>query len=375
MKKLSRICCLLIALMLTMSAAFAETAPQDEAVALVNGEPLLYSAYSAVETSQIVNYANAGYDVSDPVTAAYIQDMALSVAIENMLIEQDMRAQGCYDYDEEMENWFVQQGTAAYEEALSEVGEMLRQTLELDEETDMSSYALAYAEGLGVTVESYIDVYRTQYAYIKYYEWLNGGETVSDEDVLAEYEARVEQSRTRYENDAAAFETAVNTNQEVWYKPAGYRSILQILLAAEGETADEKLASVQDTVSAITARIENGEDYKTLIAEYTMDAAFGDESFYEVGYQVHRDSVIWEKEFVDAAFSEEMAQPGSWSKPFASKLGVHILYYLSDSEAGAVEMTDAIHDALAYEIYSVRSQTRLSERLDELADTAEIVIY
>lgn len=375
MKKLSRIFCLLIALLLTMSCAFAETAPTDEAVASVNGEQLLYSAYSAVEIAQIAAYASAGYDVSDPVIAAYIQDMALSIAIENMLIEQDMRAQGCYDYDEETQQWFAEQGTAAYEAALVDVGEMLRQTLELEEGTDMTEAALAYAENLGVTVENYIDVYRTQYATVKYYEWLNGGEEVSEEDVQSEYKTRVEASRALYEADIAAFENAVSANQEVWYKPAGYRSVLQILLVAEGETDEAKLASVQKTLDEINTRISNDEDYKALIAEYTADAAFEDESFYEVGYQVHPDSIIWEKEFVDAAFSEEMAQPGSWSKPFASKLGVHVLYYLEDPEAGAVELTQELHDALAYSIYSVRSQTRLAERLDELADDAEIIFY
>ena len=85
--------------------------------------------------------------------------------------------------------------------------------------------------------------------------------------------------------------------------------------------------------------------------------------------------MIWEDAFIEAAFSEEMSAPGCWSKPFVSELGVHILYYLKDTESGAVKLTDEIRDALSYAIYSERCQTLAAERLDELADSAQVIIH
>lgn len=373
MKHICRILSLLAALLLAMSVTFAETS--DPVIATVNGEELLYSTYYAIESTYLYQYEAAGLDVTDDTVYAYVQDLALSYAIEQMLVVQDMKVQGFYDLDAETEAWCVEQGNAAYEQALADVGEMMRETLGLAEDEDVTEYALSYAASLNVTAETYIDVYRTQYASALYLEWLIRDDPVTEEQVRAEYEARVAASKELYASDAAAFETAAANGSEVWYRPAGYRSVLQILLPAVGDTAEAKLASVQGTVEEINARLEKGETFESLIREYGTDASFEDEAFFTIGYQVHQDSVIWEDAFVAAAFSDEMAAPGSWSKAFASDLGVHILYYLADIEEGAIELSEELYDALAYVIYAERTQAAQAARIDELAAAAEVVLY
>ena len=194
-------------------------------------------------------------------------------------------------------------------------------------------------------------------------------------DVQAAYEARVAQSEALYANDIAAFETALSNGQEVWYKPAGYRSVLQILLPAEGATAEEKLLSVQPAVDAITARLAEGESFQALMAEYSIDTNFDNADFLTSGYQVHQQSVMWADDFVAAAFSAEMAQPGNVSLPVVSGIGVHILYYLQDSPAGPIAMTQDVHDALAYAIYTERYTAAQAERIQVLANEAEIILH
>ena len=240
---------------------------------------------------------------------------------------------------------------------------------------ELMVYALAYAESLGVTEETYVDFYRTQFAAVNYHSWLIRDNPVTDADVDSAYAKRVENSKALYENDAAAFENAVSSGNEVWYYPAGYRNVLQILLPAEGESEEEKLAYTKDTVAEIYARLENGEAFETLIREYGTDAAFQDESFFDVGYQVHGDSVVWEDAFIAAAFSADMAQPGCWSQPFASDLGVHILYYLSDAASGPIELDDTLREALSSLVYTQRYTEAQSLRVDELAAAAEVVFY
>ncbi len=100
-----------------------------------------------------------------------------------------MKAQGCYDFDEETEKWCAGQGQTAYESALAQVAETLNETLELeDEDETLQKYALQYAELLGVTAQDYIDVYRTQYATMLYYAWLTQDCPVTEEEIQAEYE-------------------------------------------------------------------------------------------------------------------------------------------------------------------------------------------
>ena len=191
---IKRILTLLLALMMMTVGAFAEDAETaqtetDSVIALVNGEALMNSDYEPVRENYLTSYATLGYDIQDETVSAYLDDLALTAAIQNLLVEQDMRAQGCYDFDEETENWCAEQGQSDYESALAQVAETLNETLEL-EDTDetLQKYALQYAELLGVTAQDYIDVYRTQYATMLYYAWLTQDCPVTEEEIQAEYE-------------------------------------------------------------------------------------------------------------------------------------------------------------------------------------------
>ena len=189
-----RILTLLLALMMMIAGAFAEEAETaqtdtDAVVALVNGEALMSSDYEPVRENYLTSYAALGYDIQDETVSAYLDDLALTAAIQNLLVEQDMKAQGCYDFDEETEKWCAEQGQTAYESALAQVAETLNKTLELeDEDETLQKYALQYAELLGVTAQDYIDVYRTQYATMLYYAWLTQDCPVTEEEIQAEYE-------------------------------------------------------------------------------------------------------------------------------------------------------------------------------------------
>lgn len=189
-----RILTLLLALMMMTAGAFAEEAETaqtdtDSVIALVNGEALMSSDYEPVRENYLTSYAALGYDIQDETVSAYLDDLALTAAIQNLLVEQDMKAQGCYDFDEETEKWCAEQGQTAYESALAQVAETLNETLELeDEDETLQKYALQYAELLGVTAQDYIDVYRTQYATMLYYAWLTQDCPVTEEEIQAEYE-------------------------------------------------------------------------------------------------------------------------------------------------------------------------------------------
>ncbi|MBQ2954291.1 MAG: hypothetical protein IJE07_12240 [Clostridia bacterium] len=371
MKNLKTLLCLMLCLLLTPSLVCAEEA----AIATVNGESISYEDYNAIESAYIYQYQLAGVDMTDPTYYAYVQDLALTYVIQQCLVKQDMKAQDCYAFTQEEETWCAEQGKAAWEQALADVGEMLRESLGLVEDEDVASYALSYAEALGVNEQTYVDEYRTQLALVKYYDWLLGGAGVSDEEVQAAYEARVAAGEALYANDAAAFEEAIYAGSEVWYMPAGYRRVLQILLVVEGETEEERLANAAAQVAQINALLEAGESFQSLIPLYGSDANFNDEAFYQTGYSVHRDSVMWEDAFVAAAFAPEMVAPGCWSQPFASTLGVHILYYLEDVPGGPVELTEDMHDMLASVIYEERASEAMAQRLDVLAAEADVVIY
>ncbi|MBR1686064.1 MAG: peptidylprolyl isomerase [Clostridia bacterium] len=358
---------LLLALML-FSLACAE-APY----ATVNGEAL-----SGETIDLYLNKLHADYGVTDPsllddVTEAYLKDLALQSAIEDMLLRQDMVREGFYTFDEETEAWLTEAGEAAYESALLDVGEMIRETLELNDvsDADLREYALLYAQRLGVSSENYVQVFRDEYARLRYEDWLLSDTQVTQEEIEAAYASRVETDTQRYAEDIPAYETALENGETVYYTPEGYRGILQIYLRAEGESDEEKLASVKATLEEITSRLAEGEDFEALIARFGEDTDLTEEVLLASGYPVHALSVRWDDSFRDAAMS--LASPGEISDPIVSAGGVHILQYARDLPAGPVPLSDALSEEIGYDLHVALVSQKTLERLDVLASEAEIV--
>lgn len=364
---------LLTALLLCGCGKKPETAaPVDAVLATVNGESLLQSQCEPYRQKYLSSYTTMGADMTDGDVNAYIEDMALTACIQDLLIQQDITKQGFRKFDEQVESWLAESGKETYQKALADAESYLRSTLGESEDADLSAAAKTYAENTGITEQSCIELYRDQYAYALYCSWLTKDVPVTDADVQAAYDTRVEESKARFENSAEAFETALATGEEAWYLPDGYRYIQQILLPAKGETAEEKLASVQPAVEDIYTRLSNNVPFATLIAEYGTDSRFDDPEF--AGYLVHRDSILWDPAFTAAAFAEELNEPGTWSaEPVVSDAGIHILFYKDDAKSGPAELTENLKDALSYTLYQQRLEAAYAARLEELSAAAEVV--
>jgi len=369
--KLIRILALVLAVLLCAACAYAEETAEAKPVVTVNGTPVYQVEIDAVANEYLSMYAYYGYDTTDESLIAAVNEYALELCIKTVVVDQDLAACGAYEVTDEAV--FAEAGQLAYESMVSEYTDYFVTNYGLD-----SVVAEAYAESVlteaGYTVSYFTEYYRQLTAMENYKAWLMRDEPeITDTEVEAEYEARVSASRETYGDDISAFETAMTNDQEVWYRPAGYRSVLQIMLKAEGETDEEKLASVQDKLDAIDRRLAAGEDFRTLIAEYGEDPAFEDPAFYETGYTVHRDSVMWADGFVATAFSAEMQKPGDHSKAAIGDGTVYILYYLKDCEAGPVALTDDVRAALKDDMYATRASEKVQERTNELLATAEII--
>lgn len=183
-------------------------------------------------------------------------------------------------------------------------------------------------------------------------------ETAEAEDASAETEAA--------ETEAAATETEEAAAEE----PVTAEQVEAARLAMEA-ALDAVLESKRAELDDIETRLAAGEAFETLIAQYNEDPGLDP----AVGYEVHRESVIWDPVFRDAAFSEEMAQPGDHSKPVVGSYGIHILYYLSDAEEGAVPMTaevrEQIVDVLRSEMINEAAVNIYQEKLAEVEVTQD----
>lgn len=113
------------------------------------------------------------------------------------------------------------------------------------------------------------------------------------------------------------------------------------------------LLAVSNTTDEIYARLEAGEDFEALIAEYGQDPGMQNEPTMSRGYAVSANSIQWEPNFRDAAMA--LANVGDYTaQPVASGSGVHIIQYAADVPAGEVDMETVREDLSAEAMETAR---------------------
>ena len=372
MKKTLSVFLALLMVLLSV-AAYAEENPT---VVTVNGDSITQAELNAMMSALDARMTQYGIDTSSENVQNAIREAAMQELVEDRLLTQDMTAQGCYDMTEEEEASIADAAKKSQADLQQQMESYFASYMDSQEDSSATAAELAetYLKDSGYTLEYMENYIRNTVASTKYEQWLMEGEAdTTQEEIQAAYEERVASSKAAYGNDVSAFETALANNQEVWYRPDGYRAVLQIMLSAQGDDDAQKLASVKETTDAIYDRLEKGESFESLIAAYGEDSAFDDASFCETGYQVNPQSVLWEDAFVQAAFGDGMKHPGDYSQPVVFGDNVHILYYLRDIPGGAMELTDALAAALGQELYAQRTEEKMEARLATLKEEAEIV--
>lgn len=134
------------------------------------------------------------------------------------------------------------------------------------------------------------------------------------------------------------------TPEEIQAEIDAVSASLGDLEAAVKENEAACLAAVRETTDAIYDRLNAGEDFEALMAEYGEDPGMRSEPTKTRGYCVSAGSQNWEVNFRDASMALEKV--GDYTaEPVVSGSGVHIILYASDVESGNVPMED-VRDAL-----------------------------
>ena len=250
---------------------------------------------------------------------------------------------------------------------------------------------------------------------------------VSEEELQAAYEAKVAEQQSLYTDGYTFESDMSYGGETICWQPDGYRTVKHILLMpdeeltsaytdaqfnlelslsdieyleeerfaaedddiAEGERTAEEiqaeidsiqtmipgleeavktaeqavLDSVKETTDEIYARLEAGESFEDLIAEYGEDPGMQSEPTMTSGYYVSTESQNWEVNFRDAAMALE--QVGQYTRqPVLSGSGVHIIQYTADvlgGEVGLGAVRDALYEATLEEIQTAHCEDIVDE--------------
>ncbi len=372
MKTIKMMLAMLLAFAMLLSCAFAETAtPAEPAEEATQTEPVDENPVVAtlgefeIRLADVESYAQQMYSeglVSSATDYAAALDylliynalpkvMVADLGLENLLTEE--RIQELYNeaekiYKEEIDTYIsYYYGSDLSDEDYQLIYEMV---------------AGAYADA-GFPLERYKEEFVVGEAFAAHFDTFKF--EISEDKLKETFDSFVQSDKEMFEGNVLMYEYATNYYGYLsYYMPEGYRGITHILIdadadalstyaaAAEGTDAEAienakaaVIESCKEKLDEIYGKIENGESFESLIAEYNTDPGMSGENLKN-GYAVHKDTIVFMQEFTDGAYSEKMVSVGDVSDPVVTSYGVHILYYLRDIPGGAVEYTDAIRAEL-----------------------------
>lgn len=420
---------LALAMLLSVSAVFAEseeTAAEPAAETVPVPDTLLVTVFGQEireNNEKLQSYlANmieqAGAE--DEETLHISRMFAMSYVLEEIMLNRKAAEGAPVDEDalrqEALEEW-----NSIVNSYMQGMGNITDESSEEDK-TAARADALSYIESnYGYTEESYIaevlentplnDAYNT---IIEELKASRPDLTATEEEILAAYNDTVNEEMEYVGNDAGMYEMYQNYyGYSFHYIPEGYRGVTHILLKVDQELLDNWtdlsarleesheetestgeseepaeteepvteemveaarqaiLDSQKETLDAISAKLESGVSFEDLIAEYGTDPGMQDENNLKNGYTIHPDSIIYDANFTKAAAALEKV--GDVSDPVISSFGIHILYYLRDVPAGAIEITEEEKEQLRSEIESERISLAFSEYYDQWLASSDVV--
>ncbi len=158
-------------------------------------------------------------------------------------------------------------------------------------------------------------------------------------DALNDDDAGAEAEEAAEGEEAPEATEAPRTAEEIQADIDAAEANLATLKTDMESAASACIASVQDKLDEIYGKIEAGEDFSALIAEYGEDPGMKNEPTATRGYYVSARSTAWDQAFTDGAMSLEKVGDVTMT-PVVSGSGVHIIRYESDVTPGAVALDD-----------------------------------
>ena len=215
---------------------------------LAQAEQELYDQYS------MYSMFNYSYDVTDPANIQAAKDAAVDALKTNLALTAKAKELGLDQLsDEELES-VKTTAQANLDSVIASAKAYVEGGSEMDE-TALAEAAAKMAEDAGYTLDAYIAQGTTDAISAKLKEYAVKDVAVTDEEIQAEYDSRVESHKSTYSESAGTWASAANNNSTLYYTPAGVRRVKQILIKFKDEdktAIDDAKTKLNDANTAVT---------------------------------------------------------------------------------------------------------------------------
>ncbi|MBQ9307499.1 MAG: peptidylprolyl isomerase [Clostridia bacterium] len=432
MKLHSRLLALLTALLmtLTMLPAFAETTEDDSdtVLAVIGGETEVLKGEVDEVLDEIVSYyTQYGVDMTSEDMLSVARQMAMETYLQTAFYDATAKSLGLDPLSEDDALELLTQIDSVYEDLIAQVytyyGLEPAEDATDEEKASARESAISMLDLMGYTYDYIAVTEKQNFLYEKVNQVLTADLSVPFDQVVEAYNAHVADDEATYANDPSTYEIyTAYYGYEPYFVPQGFRGITHILLSVDEDllatyqdlqnrfeeqaepddteaedaledtdTEDEAeaeesepvteaeveaakaavIASVQDVIDEIHAKLDAGTPWSELVAEYSTDPGMQQEPNKTYGYSVFSDSMMYDPAFVQAAFSIDNI--GDVSEPYVGMYGIYIVHYTRDVPSGPVELTDELRAEIEEELLSDVTNETIENAYHAWQESVDIV--
>lgn len=260
----------LLALLLVMAMALSgctlieKDLEVDRATEIIRvGDTVYTKGQIQDETQYQLNYMayyysmfGMNYDTTSAQAIADAQQSVVDGLVEQAVSEQKIAELGLDQLTEEEQAQLDEAAASTWQSNLDSIQASYFADTELTGD-ELTAALEAKAEELGASYDDVVAYEKASITAQKLYDYVIADVAVTDEELQAGYDEKVASAQTSYASNPASYVSAANAGSTVYYRPAGFRQVKQILISFREEDQ-----AVLDELDSLIA------DEEALIASY-----------------------------------------------------------------------------------------------------------
>ena len=210
-------------------------------------------------------YYNQGIDMEDPKYVSMAQEEAINQFKNDLALTAKAKELGLDQLtDEELEAV----KTSAQEELTyyQDYAKLLNQSaLEGKTDEEAAQFVNELIEANGINLDALTEAATKNAIDKKLKDYAVKDITVTDEEIQADYDSKVEANKTTYSENPGSWATAANNKSTLYYTPAGVRRVKQILVKFKDEDktaiddANKQLKDANSALSTAQAKVDSAQ--------------------------------------------------------------------------------------------------------------------
>lgn len=269
-KKALLACLLVVTMLLTGCSLIEKDMAVDAATEVIRvgdtmytkGEVLDHLAYQLNYMAFVYQMYGMNFDINNPDLIADTREEVISLLVEDAVMNIKVKELGLDQLTAEEQTELDEKIETAWQSNLDNVKVTYFADTELTGD-ELTAALEAKCLEQGILKENVAEGQRVAYTQNKLRSYVTDPIEVTEEELVAAFDAKVTAAQESYANNLSAFGSNMNNGLTVYYRPAGYRMVKQILVKfheddqAVIDDLNKKISTQTTAVNTLSSNLSN----------------------------------------------------------------------------------------------------------------------